>query len=102
MNNLPPKPLVCKFLNCLAFLSIVLGVIGSIPFFTNQSYQTSGVVSQPLIIPAIAVILGGIIGAVLFRAVAEIILFLQTIHENLLIVASKFVDKPDATSEQSQ
>ena len=100
MSYIPPKPTVCKFLNFFSFLSVIMGIIGSIPFFINQSYQTSGTISQPLIIPGITVIVGGIIAAVLFRAISEIILFLQVINENLIIVASKYVAKEENTTEQ--
>jgi hypothetical protein len=83
------KPVICSFLQIVAWLNVIGGAIGSLFFFFHQyEYQTIDApsVTQPLIIPGIACIVSGIIGAILFWAISEAIMYLSSINNNVLLL----------------
>jgi uncharacterized membrane protein YvbJ len=69
------KPSVCIVLFIMAWLSIIVGVIGCISVFTYDGIHLSAGA-------AILYLASGIISAVLFWAVSEIIKYLHIISQN--------------------
>lgn len=83
------NPVVCTFLTVIAWLTFFGGIIAGIICFMQYTPST---------ITGIAYIVSGIVSAVLFWAISEIISHLDTISTNIYALSNKTINNSSDSS----